>query len=58
MTENERDREYRLAQKRGYGESVVGERGESLEKKGDVAEVEREREEWESQREARSRQDF
>ena len=45
-TESEREREYRLAQKRGYGETVVGERGASLEDKGSVAEVEREREEW------------
>lgn len=46
MTESERDREYRLAQKRGYGESVVGDRGERIEGKGAVGEVEQERDEW------------
>ncbi len=57
-SEEERDREYRMAQKRGYGESVAGERGESLSEAGDVGKVAREREKWAEDQERLSQQDF
>jgi len=59
MTEGEREREYRLMQKRSYGESVSGsELGEELEEKGAAAKVEKRREQWAAEHEGRSRQDF
>lgn len=58
MTESEREREYHLAQKRGYGDTVVGERGASLDDKGETAEIERRREKWAEDRQRLSQQDF
>lgn len=57
-TESEREREFRLQMKRGYGDTIVGERGASLEGKGDVGRVEREREKWAEEHQRPSRQDF
>lgn len=44
--EGERDREYWLHQKRGYGEKVVGEEAGSLDEKGVPAEGAKERMQW------------
>ncbi|HET6405363.1 MAG TPA: hypothetical protein VFH78_12015 [Candidatus Thermoplasmatota archaeon] len=57
-TEQEREREYMLAQKRGYGESVVGDEGKELEGKGAVGKVEQRREKWAEEQERVSQQDF
>lgn len=57
-TESERDRKYRLMQKRGYGEEVVGERGEGISEAGDVGKVQREREKWAEERQRLGQQDF
>lgn len=46
MAEAEKEREYWLEQKRGYGDKVVGEGGEFLDDVGAKAEVARERDEW------------
>ncbi len=46
MTEGERDREYWLQQKRGYGEKVVGDEAEFLDEAGVPAEVAKERMQW------------
>ena len=46
MSEAEKEHEYVLAQKRGYGEVVSGEGGESLDEQGAVAEVTQRREAW------------
>lgn len=56
--EEDRDREYRLTQKRGYGEHVVGDEAEDLADSGPAAQVEREREKWAENKERKSRQDF
>lgn len=53
LTEEEKEREYRLSQKRGSGERIVGEGGESLEHQGPAAEVAHERARWEKEREAK-----
>lgn len=51
VTESEREREYWLEQKRGYGEKVVGEGGEFLDELGPKAEVARKRDAWHEARE-------
>ena len=58
MTDDERKREYRMMQKRGYGDTVVGERGADIEASGPAAEVAREREKWASERDMRSRHEL
>lgn len=52
-TENEQEHEYHLAQRRGHGDTVVGEEAEFLEEKGAPAEVEARREAWKKQDEQR-----
>lgn len=43
-TESEKEHEYVMAQKRGFGDTVVGEGGEFLDEEGAVGEVRRRRE--------------
>lgn len=57
-TESERDRLYRISEKRSHGDHVVGERAEDIEDKGAVAEVRRERAKWAEERERLSRRDM
>lgn len=45
-TEREKEREYRLQQKRGRGDSVVGDEAGFLDEVGAPAEVAKEREAW------------
>ena len=56
--EEDRDREYRLTQKRGYGEHVVGEEAGELTDNGGAARVAREREKWAEDKDRLSRQDL
>lgn len=58
MSEDEMEREYRLAQKRGRGEEIVGNEAEELSDKGAPAKVARAREAWSENRERLPRQDF
>ena len=51
MTESEKEHEYVMAQKRGYGEFVTGKGGEFLTEQGPVAEVRERREKWELEQE-------
>jgi hypothetical protein len=57
-TEQERDHDYVMTQKRGYGEEVVGDEAKDLPDTGNAAKVARERETWKEDRERLSRQDF
>jgi hypothetical protein len=50
VTESEKEHEYVMAQKRGYGERVAGEGGEFLDEMGPVAEVAQRREAWHRER--------
>jgi hypothetical protein len=54
-TEEERTREYRLLQKRGRGEHIVGDEAADLGEAGDAARIERERQEWAEERAAKKR---
>lgn len=46
MTENEKEHEYVLFQKRSRGDHVVGDLAEDLDEKGAVGEVEARRRQW------------
>lgn len=50
-TEEERRREYRLMQKRSYGDHVSGPEAEWLDEMGAAGEVQRERDAWAQRRE-------
>ena len=56
MSEAEKEHEYVMAQKRGYGEVVSGEGGEFLDEQGAVGEVAQRREAW-SQEHGKRRED-
>ncbi len=49
MSEAEKEHEYVMAQKRGYGETIVGEGGEDLAHQGAAAEVAHERMRWQKE---------
>ena len=53
-TEEERTRDYRRMQKRGFGDKVFGEEAAWLDEQGAAGEVARERERWAAQREERN----
>lgn len=57
MTENEREHEYVMMQKRGYGEEIVGSEAKELADKGAAAKVAREREAWAQEHERTGRKD-
>ena len=50
VTESEKKRDYRLEQKRGYGDTVAGEEAGFLDEMGPAAKVRHEREEWQKDR--------
>lgn len=54
-SEAERDRDYRMQQKRGSGDTVQGDEATflDLEEQGEAGEVKRKREEWETEHEKR-----
>lgn len=58
MTENERDHEYVMAQKRSHGDEIVGDEAKDLDEKGAAGQVAREREKYAEDRERLRRQDF
>jgi len=55
MTENEREHEYVMMQKRSHGDEVVAEEAADLADKGAAAEVARERGVWAGERARRGR---